>query len=223
MYFIIIAVCNWILWYVFFTLSIRVSEKVGFSFRHKYLEAVLRQETAWFDSNNFQELPTKMSAETEAVQKATGETFSMTVNAIFTGLIGLIIAFIIGWKLAFILLALFPVIMWAVFTMIMSLRNGFKNQAAAYSRSGAYAEQALNSIKVVSAFGQEEIERDNFVASLDSTFKERAIISFKQSMGVPSQTPPLAGVGVKNFVDSKNPAPYSSTQLTKNSKITNKF
>ena len=184
MFFIIIAVGNWILCYIFFTLSIRVSEKVGFAFRHRYLKAVLNQETAWFDSNNFQELPTKMSAETEAIQKATGETFSMAINAIFTGIIGFIIAFIIGWKLALILCVLFPIIVCAVFIMVSSLRNGFKDQAAAYRRSGAYAEQALNAIKVVSAFGQEETEKTNFFATLDTPFKERSKAALKQSIGL---------------------------------------
>ena len=144
----------------------------------------MKQETAWFDSNNFQELPTKISSETEAIQKATGETFSMTINAIFAGVAGFVIAFIIGWKLAFILLGLFPIILCAVLALIKSMQNGFKDQAAAYSRSGAYAEQALNSIKVVSAFGQEETEKNNYIASLEISTKNKAITAMKQASGL---------------------------------------
>ena len=45
--------------------------------------------------------------------------------------------------------------------------------------------------------------------------------TYKITVFLPKPRPP--GAGFKNFVDSKNPAPYSSTQFTKNSKITNKF
>ena len=45
--------------------------------------------------------------------------------------------------------------------------------AAAYAKSGGFAEQALNNIKVVAAFGQERREIDNYTKHLDEAKNTR--------------------------------------------------
>ena len=67
----------WAACYVFFAFFGVISEKVGFSYRHEYLKAVLRQDTEWFDSIEVLEFPSKMSRECLSIQKATGEKFAM--------------------------------------------------------------------------------------------------------------------------------------------------
>ena len=40
----------WVTCYFFFSFMGVISEKVGFAYRKKYLEAVLKQETGWFET-----------------------------------------------------------------------------------------------------------------------------------------------------------------------------
>lgn len=79
--FLYMAIILWIVTYLFFGFSSVISERIGFNFRYKYLEAVLKKDTKWFDQSNYQELPTKISRECQGIQKATGEKFIMMINA----------------------------------------------------------------------------------------------------------------------------------------------
>lgn len=67
--------------------------------------------------------------------------------------------------------------------LMSSLKSGFGERAAAYNKSGAYAEQALNAIKVVSAFGQEEVEGKSFCAYLDQSKKRNIRNNLKGALG----------------------------------------
>ena len=157
--------------YLFFGFWQIISEKVGYEYKYRYLYAVLKQEAAWFDANNSQELPSKISAEWDKIQKASGEKFIMIYNGIATSLGGFISAFSVGWKYAFAALGTFPFLMVGLILLIVGIKAGYIKAAAAYAKSGGYVEQALNNIKVVAAFGQEKREIDNYTKHLDEAKK----------------------------------------------------
>ena len=71
---------------------------------------------------------------------------------------GLFFSFFKGWYFSLILLIYFPVMLIAGIGVGMSFSVGFSENMKAYGQSAGYAEQALNAIKVVFAFGQEEKE-----------------------------------------------------------------
>jgi ABC-type multidrug transport system fused ATPase/permease subunit len=73
-------------------------------------------------------------------------------------LAGLLFSFFKGWFFSFILLIYFPVMLIAAIGVGMSFSVGFSENMKAYGQSAGYADQALNAIKVVFAFGQEEKE-----------------------------------------------------------------
>lgn len=108
--FLAMGVFLWITTYIFFGSAMIISEKVGYYFRYRYLDAVLKKDTKWFDESNFQELPTKISRDCQGIQKASGEKFIMTINAFCASGAGFIVAFILGWKYAFCLLVMVPFI-----------------------------------------------------------------------------------------------------------------
>ena len=55
-----------------FGLWMMVAERIGMHFREKYLEAVLRQDVEWFDTNNPAEIPSTLNTQCEQVKKGTG-------------------------------------------------------------------------------------------------------------------------------------------------------
>lgn len=83
------------------------------------------------------------------------------------GIGGFLIAFIMGWKFALVTLGTFPFIAATATLMVKIMQAGFFDNMAAYAKSGAYAEQAINGIRIVSAFGQEKREEENYKAHLD--------------------------------------------------------
>ena len=166
--FLLLGVGIYIVSHIFFTFWVIVSENVGYNFRTHYLEAILNQETAWFDTSNPQELSSKLSAQCASIQKATGEKFAQIIVSFATTLGGFLVAFIMGWKFAFVSLGTFPFILVTSYLLTMVMQQGYFDNLAAYSKSGGYAEQALNAIRIVAAYGQESRELDNYCKHLDT-------------------------------------------------------
>ena len=103
-----------------------VSEYTGGIFRVKYLSAVLRQDVSWFDQNDAQSLPSKISKESTAIQIATGEKFANILMGFSMSLSGYIIGFTLGWEYALASLASFPLTGLIIFVFILILQWSYK-------------------------------------------------------------------------------------------------
>lgn len=79
--------------------------------RTAYVAAILRQETAWFDTNNPAELSARIGKETLAIQKALGEKIGTIIMAFAMTVSGMAIAFSKGWSFSLVVIAAFPFIM----------------------------------------------------------------------------------------------------------------
>mmetsp|Transcript_8767 Transcript_8767/g.6509 ORF Transcript_8767/g.6509 Transcript_8767/m.6509 type:complete len:132 (+) Transcript_8767:519-914(+) len=75
---------------------------------------------------------------------------------------GLALSFIKGWSFALVLLGCFPPLIISTNLLTLIMQGGFASNMRAYGQSAGYAEQALNAIRVVVAFGQEEKESHNY-------------------------------------------------------------
>lgn len=75
---------------------------------------------------------------------------------------GFFFAFFRGWWMSLILLFAFPVMFIMTGSLMKAMRSGFTENMKAYGQSAGYAEQALNAIRVVQAFGQEKSEMRNY-------------------------------------------------------------
>ena len=84
---------------------------------------------------------------------------------------GLFFAFFRGWYFSCLLMCYFPVMFAMTALITISFSKGFEENMKAYGQSAGYAEQALNAIKVVFAFGQEETEIKNYEKYLERAKK----------------------------------------------------
>ena len=75
---------------------------------------------------------------------------------------GIFFAFFKGWYFSLLLLCYFPVLFAMTILITLTFSKGFSENMKAYGQSAGYAEQAMNAIKVVFAFGQEETEIKNY-------------------------------------------------------------
>lgn len=64
--------------------------------------------------------------------------------------------------MSLILLAFFPLVFLATHFLTVAMQSGFSSNLKSYGQSAGYAEQALNAIRVVQAFGQEHLEVMNY-------------------------------------------------------------
>ena len=159
----------WIISYIYFGFSSVVSEKIWCNFNCRYFESIVQKDNKWFDENNSHEFPTKIIKLFHSIQRATGKKFIMIVNAYITSAAGFVIAFILGWIYAFSLLIIVPFIFLSVFILEKGIQQRQIDKINAYTKSGTYAEHALNAIKVVSAFGQEEPENKAYNSFLEQS------------------------------------------------------
>lgn len=96
---------------------------------------------------------------------------------------GLVVAFTLGWKFAFVCIGLFPFIFVVMSFLIWVLGANYKHQEKAFKASSTKAEQALASIKVVAAFGQEQKEEDRFNEHLEEARVSAIKFYFCSSLG----------------------------------------
>jgi len=79
-----------------------------------YLGAILKQEQAWFDMNNSNELPAKLTKHAMAINMATGEKVGDLLKSIGMCICGLVIGIVNGWSLALAYFAILPVVAYSM-------------------------------------------------------------------------------------------------------------
>jgi ATP-binding cassette, subfamily B (MDR/TAP), member 1 len=165
--FTLVGIAVWFFSYVMYSSLLLFSDRVTKKIRTKYLESILRQESAWFDTINPSELSARLSKESAAIQKALGEKMGTIVLAFAMTVAGMAFAFTRGWSFSLVLLVAFPFLGFTTSLMSKVLAKGTQETMKAYGQSAGYADQALNAIRVVAAYGQEEKEVQNYTKYLE--------------------------------------------------------
>ena len=129
---------------------------VNFKFRWRYIRAVLRQDTAWYDKQNVEGIPTIIHKNLREVEVASGRTVAFILYSLGCVMSGAGITFGAGWIFWF---TLFGILVYCIALGAFIETSFAKWQAIgeeAYLKGGIQAEESLNAIKVVKAFGQED-------------------------------------------------------------------
>jgi len=87
------------------------SSKIAARIKTRYLEAILRQESAWFDLINYTELSSRLARESQSMQRAIGEKFGQIIFSLSMGASGVTLGFTKGWSLALAIMAIGPFFM----------------------------------------------------------------------------------------------------------------
>jgi ATP-binding cassette, subfamily B (MDR/TAP), member 1 len=129
-----------------------VGERVTTKLRKAYLDAVLRQNIAFFDHHGAGEVATRISNDMALVQ----DGISQKVGLILFGLAGflsaIIIAFVKNWRLALVLLCA-PVSIILTMGILGTMMKQFQNESSIeYAKSGTFAQEVISSIRSVNAY-----------------------------------------------------------------------
>jgi len=170
--------------YLYYSFLALYAESVEAKIRVAYFKALITQDIAWYDSAKPAELSSRLDQECLAMKRAIGEKQGTIIFSLAMGAFGIAFSFVKGWIFTFILIGAFPLIFGASYFTTKALQKGFKDSMKAYSQSAGYAEQALNAIKVVQAFGREDTEQANYEKYLGKARKSGLRTHLKSSLAI---------------------------------------
>ncbi|XAR67054.1 Xenobiotic-transporting ATPase [Bertholletia excelsa] len=151
----------------------KTSERQVLRIRYRYLEAVLRQEVGFFDSQEAttSEIINSISKDTSLILEVLSEKvpkFLMHASQFFSGLA---FSAYFSWRLS---LVAFPTVLLLIIPGIIYgnyLLNLSNKSLEEYSKANAIVEQALSSIKTIYSFTAEKSVVERYKAILDRTTK----------------------------------------------------
>jgi len=131
-----IGLCSFMYWSVLLRFSNTVAKRTKTS----YLGAILKQEQAWFDMNNSNELSARITKETMSINLATGEKVGQMLQSVGMSICGLIVGIINGWSLALAYFAILPVIAFGALFFGAKAGGKYMEGLKGYAQSSGYAE-----------------------------------------------------------------------------------
>ncbi|RWW22093.1 hypothetical protein BHE74_00039367 [Ensete ventricosum] len=118
-------------------------ERQASALRRKYLEAVLRQDVGFFDTDaRTGDIVFSVSTDTLLVQDAISEKVGNFIHYLSTFLAGLVVGFVSAWRLALLSVAVIPGIAFAGGLYAYTLTGLTSKSRESYANAGIVAEQA---------------------------------------------------------------------------------
>ncbi|KZW01505.1 multidrug resistance protein 1 [Exidia glandulosa HHB12029] len=125
--------------------------------RERYLQAVLRQDIAFFDKLGAGEVTTRIQTDCHLIQQGISEKVALTVSYLGAFFTGFILAFIQSWKLALALASIFPCIIITGAFMNILIGKYVKHALDQTAAGGTLAEEVISTIRTAQAFGSQGI------------------------------------------------------------------
>ncbi|KAI6010757.1 P-loop containing nucleoside triphosphate hydrolase protein [Pisolithus orientalis] len=159
------AVCTWTYMYVW-----RYTGEVNAKrIREKYLQAILRQDMAYFDHIGAGEVATRIQTDTHLVQQGISDKVALMANFFSAFLVGFILAYTQSWRLALAMSSIFPCI-GIVGGIMNKFVTKYVQEALQYvAESGTIAEEVISTIRTAQAFGSQKVLGGLFNKKMDST------------------------------------------------------
>ncbi|KMT03197.1 hypothetical protein BVRB_8g197460 [Beta vulgaris subsp. vulgaris] len=151
----------------------KTSERQVLKIRYKYLEAVLRQEVGFFDSQEAttSEIVNSISKDTSLIQEILSEKVPIFLMHSSSFISGIAFSAYFSWRLALVafptvILLLIPGMIYGKYLLLLS-KKSYKE----YSKANSIIGEALSSIKTVYSFTAETTILDKYTLILDQTMK----------------------------------------------------
>ncbi|KAK6153012.1 hypothetical protein DH2020_012651 [Rehmannia glutinosa] len=121
--------------------------------RRKYLEAVLKQDVGFFDTDaRTGDIVFSVSTDTLLVQDAISEKVGNFIHYLSTFLAGLVVGFVSAWKLALLSVAVIPGIAFAGGLYAYTLTGLTSKSHESYASAGIIAEQSIAQVRTVYSY-----------------------------------------------------------------------
>ncbi|XP_043481652.1 multidrug resistance protein homolog 49-like isoform X1 [Leptopilina heterotoma] len=146
-------------------LNIAASRQIA-RLRKMFLQAVLRQDMAWYDTNTSTNFASRITEDLDKMKDGIGEKLGIFTYLMVSFISSIIISFIYGWKLTLVVLSCAPVIVIATAIVAKVQSSLSALELAAYGQAGTVAEEVLGAVRTVIAFNGEQKEVDRYSTKL---------------------------------------------------------
>ncbi|KAG9153943.1 hypothetical protein Leryth_022985 [Lithospermum erythrorhizon] len=150
-----------------------VGENLTKRVREKMIEAVLKNEMAWFDQeeNESSRIAARLALDANNVRSAIGDRISVIMQNSALMLVACTAGFVLQWRLALVLIAVFPVVVAATVLQKMFMKGFSGDLEAAHAKSTQLAGEAVANVRTVAAFNSETKIVDLFTTNLQTPLK----------------------------------------------------
>ncbi|VAH38073.1 unnamed protein product [Triticum turgidum subsp. durum] len=147
-------------------------ERQVIALRKAYLDAVLRQDVGFFDTDaRTGDIVFGVSTDTLLVQDAIGEKVGNFMHYLATFFAGLVVGFVSAWRLALLSVAVIPAIAFAGGLYAYTLTGLTSKSRESYANAGVVAEQAIAQVRTVYSFVGESKALNSYSEAIQNTLK----------------------------------------------------
>ncbi|WCJ20782.1 ABC transporter B family member 19 [Euphorbia peplus] len=140
--------------------------------RKKYLEAVLKQDVGFFDTDaRTGDIVFSVSTDTLLVQDAISEKVGNFIHYLSTFLAGLVVGFVSAWRLALLSVAIIPGIAFAGGLYAYTLTGLTSKSRQSYALANVIAEQAIAQVRTVYSYVGETKALNSYSDAIQNTLK----------------------------------------------------
>ncbi|KAG8086290.1 hypothetical protein GUJ93_ZPchr0010g10585 [Zizania palustris] len=154
--FFYLAIGSWFACFLQVACWMITGERQAARIRGLYLEAVLRQDIAFFEKEmTTGQVVERMSGDTILIQDAIGEKVGKFIQLTATFVGGFVVSFSKGWLLSCVMLSSIPPVLIAGATMSWVISNLSTQGQSKNNESGNVVEQTIGAIRTVASFNGE--------------------------------------------------------------------
>lgn len=166
-YFLVVGAAIWASSWAEISCWMWTGERQSTRMRIRYLDAALRQDVSFFDTDvRASDVIYAINADAVVVQDAISEKLGNLIHYMATFVAGFVVGFTAAWQLALVTLAVVPLIAVIGGLSAAALAKLSSRSQDALSGASGIAEQALAQIRIVQAFVGEEREMRAYSAAL---------------------------------------------------------
>ncbi len=148
----------------------RVGEAVVADLRKAVFSHLMGLDVPFFAARKTGELVSRLTADVATVQAAVSQALAQLVNQGITLVGGLVLLFVIEPRLTLVMLGVVPPVVVAAALFGRALRRVSGEFQDRLAGASADAEEAVNGVRVVKAFGAERTFSDRYAGAIDATF-----------------------------------------------------
>ncbi len=164
---LLIAIGTFIRFYLVSWLGERVSADI----RKAVFDHIIELHPSYFETNRSGEIMSRLTTDTTLLQTIIGSSFSMALRSFLTFTGALVMLLVTNFKLSLIVLACVPLLLVPLLLFGRRVRNLSRASQDTIAGVGSYAGEAIQHIKTVQSYTQEENEKRAFGAEVERAFQ----------------------------------------------------
>ncbi|KAF5360351.1 hypothetical protein D9756_004683 [Leucocoprinus leucothites] len=170
-YLVYIGVGMFVCTYIYMFTWVYTGEINAKRVRERYLQAVLRQDIAYFDKVGAGEVATRIQTDTHLVQQGTSEKVALVVNFLAAFVTGFVLAYARSWRLALAMSSILPCIGITGGVMNKFISRYMQLSLKHVAEGGNMAEEVISTVRTAQAFGTQAILSGLYDLFIDRSLK----------------------------------------------------